>query len=208
MKAAELSITRETTRAPETKGQRVARWIASGVALSLVFSPIVFFVPMAIAMGQCDVQVFSKIERPGGYTISSVVQDCAFIGSNPAEGILAERSRFAWPWPATKEIFFYQPKQQIYSDAVQIYPTGPNTVTVSIKELMHVYLAETNWETLKIEYNIGHIHNPRPTDPITTGEAWAERENALVEHARRQGIRTSVNPAPVPLGNGTSTVPR
>ena len=198
MKAAELSIIRETSRAPETKGQRVVRWIASGVALFLMVSPISFGALSVIGMAlvlQCDVQVFSKIERPPVYTISSVVQDCAVIGSNAAEGILAERSRFAWPWPATKEIFFYQPKQ-IYSNAVHIYPTGPNTVTVSIKELMQVYLAETNWETLKIEYNIGHIHNPRPTDPITTGEVWAERENALAERARELGIRTSVKPAP------------
>jgi hypothetical protein len=120
----------------------------------------------------------------GGYTVSHYMRDCAFIGSAPEEGIFAERARFLWP--ETKTLFEYEPTD--YPGTVYVIPTGPNTVTVSVKELVQVFLAETRWGTLKVDYNIGSIRNPRSTDPVTTGDTWAEREQVLLQGARGSRI--------------------
>lgn len=149
-----------------------------------------------IVFPQCSPDERSDYAVPGdrGYTVSYYLKDCGIIGSAWVEGLYAERSRFPWPWPERNYIFRYKPYG--YFGSINVIPTGPNTVTVSTEHLSEVFWAETNWGMLKIDYNIGSIEYPRPTDPVTVGEAWAEREKALVEHARRHGIRTSVNPAP------------
>jgi hypothetical protein len=124
----------------------------------------------------------------GGYTMSHFLRSCPF---NPFEaGVSAERSRFPWQRPE-RELVFHYPD----GGSLDIISTGNNTVTISIESVSEVFRAKTSWGTLRIDYNIGSIDNPRPGDPKTVGEAWADREKALVESARQHGIRTSADPS-------------
>jgi hypothetical protein len=171
--------------------------IAVGIIACMLTPVLVAALRMELIYPWCSVDSRWDFVVPGdgGYSVSFYIRDCGFIGSTAEEGVFAERSRFPWPWPERKYIFWYR-TPQTYSYAAHLIPTGPNSVTLSAEELSAVLLAETNWGALKIDYNIGSIEHPGQTDPKTVGTAWAERENALAENARRQGIRTSIKVIP------------
>jgi hypothetical protein len=146
--------------------------------------------PMAreLILNICDGerQWEQRVPGDGGYSLTYFQRDCGVVIAQPyEEGVFAERSRFPWPWPERRFIFSY-PQD---ASRMNIIPTGPNSVTISAEHVDAVFLAETQWGALKIDYNIGTIQAPRPTDPVVTGFAWAEREAALVERARSQKIR-------------------
>jgi hypothetical protein len=125
------------------------------------------------------------IPGDGGFTVSYYLQNCAIIGGALEEGVYAERPHVLWPWRERKYIF----QHPVNAYIVNVVPTGQNTVTLSTEGLSKVFLAEKNWGTLKINYNIGSIDEPRPADPATTGSAWAENQRRLEQHARSQGTR-------------------
>jgi hypothetical protein len=145
-----------------------------------------------VIFDQCPVDVRWEYAVPGDgrYSITYYQRDCSIIPYE--EGVFAEKSRFPWPWPEREYIFLF-PREAYH---MNIIPTGPNSVAISAEQVDAVFSAETSWGTLKIDYNIGKIYNPRPNDPVTTGAAWSERQNALVEQARSQGIRTSIKVIP------------
>jgi hypothetical protein len=140
---------------------------------------------------RCDVSEPRNYAVPGGggYTLRYAVyyqEDCPELGSTSGGGVWARKSQFPWPWPETKYIFSYASRD---SRAIDIIPTGPDRVTLSARNLTIVTAAETEWGTLKIDYNIGTINEPRPTDPVVTGAAWADKQQRLEQYARSQGIR-------------------
>jgi hypothetical protein len=156
-----------------------------GLVLVLINFPFVHSPWVSMLLEPCPVDERWDFRVPGDgrYMVYYHVEDCgAFL-----EGVFAERSRFPWPWPDEKSIFLYQPSVPYRS--IDVIPTGPNSVTISARELIQVFQAETSWGTLKIDYNIGTINEPRPTDPVVTGAAWAEKQQRLEQHARSQGIQ-------------------
>jgi hypothetical protein len=142
-----------------------------------------------MVLGQCPLDERWEYALPGsgGYTVTYFERNCALYGSAYEEGVFAERSRFPWPWPERKYVFSYEPKNNYSGRTIQIVPTGPSSVTLSAENVREAYLAETNWGTLNIDYNIGSIDNPRPTDPPTVGASWAERQKLLQNRARELG---------------------
>jgi hypothetical protein len=171
----------------------VIRIVSSTTATLAILVVLLFSLPLEIVQlvfpERCDLTERRAYDLPGngGYSIEYLLYydyDCV-MEIDFAEYVMGVRSRSPWPWPETTHIFLYDaPKDH----AVNIIPSGPNTVTLSAQDLTKVIVAETQWGALKIEYNIRSIKNPQPTDPVTTGDGWAEKEQRLEQRARSQGI--------------------